>query len=212
MHMKLLLVHGIWDTGAAFAPLQRFLAAHGHTALAPALVPSNGYLGIADLAGKLRDYVTAHFAPDERFAVVAFSMGCIVTRYYLQQLEGYKRVRAFFAISGPHAGTLTAYCYYGQAAKDMRPGSELLRSLDASCHCLADVHIVSYWTPFDMTIFPPNHSCWRHGATRMVLSPLHRLMAANQTVHADILEHLRALDRDGTDGDLPTAPPVQATK
>lgn len=201
--MRLLLIHGIWDTGAAFAPLQRFLAAHGYPSVAPALVPSNGHLGIADLAVKLRDYVAAQFGPEEKFAIVAFSMGCIVSRYYLQHLDGHKRTRAFFAISGPHAGTVTAYAYFGQAAKDMRPGSKLLKSLDDSSHCLAGLPIVSYWTPFDLTILPATHCCWPQGKIRKILCPLHRWMAGNRSVHSDILVHLCRLESAGDPASFP---------
>ena len=44
-----------------------------------------------------------------RLDIVGFSMGALASRHYIQRGAGKQRVRRFVSISGPHAGTLTAY-------------------------------------------------------------------------------------------------------
>jgi triacylglycerol lipase len=138
--MDVVLVHGIFDNGAIFRRLAGVLADAGHRCWVPALEPADGRTGIEDLAAKLHAYIDRHLGSDAELALVGFSMGCIVSRQYLQMRDGVRRTKAFFAISGPHEGTLTAYLYPGQGAKDLRPGSQLLhRFMPGSAPVCADV-------------------------------------------------------------------------
>lgn len=96
--MNVVLVHGIFDNGAIFKRLAALLTAQGHRCWVPALRPADARHGIEDLASKLKGYVQANMAPGEPFALIGFSMGCIISRQYLQMLDGAQRVCAFFAI------------------------------------------------------------------------------------------------------------------
>lgn len=194
MNLNVVLVHGIFDNGAVFKRLVAQLRAQGHRCWVPSLRPADGRKGIHDLACKLKQYVDVHLPTDEPFALVGFSMGCIVSRQYLQTLGGARRVRAFFAISGPHRGTLTAYLYFGQGALDMRPGSALLQHLARTEDQLADVALYAYWTSRDLTILPARSCNWALAPQRLdSRSWLHRLMPGDRRVCTDIVQRMGAL-------------------
>lgn len=192
--MKVLFVHGFLDTNRLFRTMERRLAQAGHTCLAPNLSPRDARTGIAALGRQVAQLVDERFGAREPLAVVGFSMGAIVARYYLQCLGGSARCRAFFAISGPHAGTLTAYCYPGQGARDMRPGSALLRELDDAAPSLAAVPLYSYWTPYDFMIVPPSSARWPAAEAMRVPIPWHAYMVRHGRIVADISRRLAALE------------------
>lgn len=191
--MTVILVDGIWGQGAAFKPLCAQLAAQGYACLVPVLQPTNAIHGVADLAGKLKRFIDSHVEPEEPLAIVGFSLGCIVTRFYLQQLGGHRRTKAFFALSGPHRGTWTAYGYIGQGARDLRPGSALLRLLESSSACLAGIALHAYWTPFDLMIMPATSAHWNAATNLRIPTLLHRFVPRDRRVQRDILRQLERL-------------------
>jgi len=191
--MNVLLVHGIFDTGNIYRKLAGKLTARGHHCFAPSLVPNDARHGIADLATKLDSMVNEAFGPNEPMAVVGFSMGCIVSRYYIHRLHEVRRIKAFFVISGPHAGTLTAYFCPGQGAKEMRPGSSLLRDLDSVDHDERDFPIFTYWTPFDLMILPATSSRWHPAKERIIWSLLHPLMPSDNQLCSDVVAKIDEL-------------------
>ncbi|MHC5826062.1 MAG: esterase/lipase family protein, partial [Nostoc sp.] len=104
-----LLIHGIDDTETVFYQMRNYLIQTGLSVYALNLVPNNGDVGLDELAKQVSDYVTATFAPEQRLDLVGFSMGGIVSRYYIQRLGGINRVQRFITISSPHHGTVVAY-------------------------------------------------------------------------------------------------------
>jgi len=156
-----------------FGPLSQALTTRGHVCLMPSFTPNDGRLGIADLAEKLNAYILTHVSEGAPIALVGFSMGTLVSRYYLEMLGGYQRTRAFISISGPHGGTFMAYFYPGRGAQDMRFGSALLRELNAKSECLTGLTIHSFWTPLDLMIVPARSSVWVLAQNHRVWSLLH---------------------------------------
>ena len=173
-----------------FRRLERELSQRGYRCFAPSLTPSDARHGLADLAEKLAAFVDGAVEADEQIAIVGFSMGCLISRYYLQRLEGFRRATAFFAISGPHGGTAWAYLYPGRGARQMRPGSDLLQVLDATSGCLEGMPLVAYWTPLDFTIVPATSARWPVATDVRIPSLLHRLMASDGRVCDDIARRL----------------------
>ena len=132
----------------------------GHRCFTPTLEPSNGSLGIPELAEQLSKWIEDYLPGVCEFVLVGFSLGAMVSRCYLQNLGGYRRVRGYFSICGPHAGTMTAYLGRSEVAHQLRPGSELLRDLDRTSALLAKVPKVCYWNRFDLMIFPGKSARW----------------------------------------------------
>ena len=179
--MNVILVHGIFDNSGLLAPMSKALQAHGHHCYSPSLKPSSARLGIADLALKLRDYINTTLTDDD-FVLVGFSMGCLISRYYLQELEGHQRCPIFHAISGLHHGSWWALLFWWQGAKDMRPKSELLTILESSQHRLKDMALYSYRTPYDLMILPSSSSEWAMAENHVTHTYLHHLMVKDKRV------------------------------
>lgn len=156
-----LLVHGIDDTAAVFDAMRPRLVAAGFQVEALDMVPSNGDASLQVLAVQIQDRVEAmrRRTGSERVDVVAFSLGGIATRYYLQRLGGSERVQRFVAISSPHRGTLTGYLRGNPGAFELRLGSPFLADLNRDWEATArKLQVTSIWTPFDLMIVPSTSS------------------------------------------------------
>ncbi len=154
----MLLVHGINDTGAIFYKMAPYLTQLGWSVYDLDLIPSNGDLGLERLAGQVAEYVAATFPPEQPFDLVGFSMGAIVSRYYVQRLGGIDRVQRFITIASPHQGTWIAYGSQRPGCIQMRPGSAFLQDLNRDAAMLEQLNFTSIWTPFDLMIVPANSS------------------------------------------------------
>ncbi|MEH2161904.1 MAG: triacylglycerol lipase [Nostoc sp.] len=171
-----LLVHGIDDTGLVFYKMAAHLRLQGWSVYSLDLVPNNGDVGLDELAKQVADYVTATFAPEQHLDLVAFSMGGIVSRYYIQRLGGINRVQRFITISSPHYGTVVAYGSQRPGCIQMRPDSIFLKDLNSDATILEQLDFTSIWTPYDLMIVPANSSQMPVGIEVIVPVALHPWM------------------------------------
>ena len=183
---RVVLVHGIFEDGNAYRALKTRLETHGVKVFVPKLRPRDGRGGLDKVAQHLKEDIDAEFGEDEKIAVVGFSMGGLVSRYYLQKLGGAKRCEAFITVSTPHHGTAMAYTYPTKGAFQMRPGSEFLRELEESVGELGDMPVVSYRTPMDLIILPTNSSVWDRAENLSYNVAMHPLMLHSRRVLNDI--------------------------
>lgn len=177
--IPVLLVHGIWDTGAKLANLRRAIEARGRDVEAIDLRPNDGRAPILELAAQVGARVDALIASAavSRLDLVGFSMGALVSRTYIQRLGGKERVRRFISISGPHHGTLGAFALPHAGTRDMRPGSALLTDLASDEGVWGDVEVHVLYTPYDLMIVPPRSSELRGARTTTVIPvAFHRFM------------------------------------
>ncbi|MBD2502176.1 esterase/lipase family protein [Anabaena azotica] len=151
------LVHGITDTEVVFNSMAVYLRQLGWTVYTINLVPNNGEAPLNVLAQQVVDYVAATIEPGQPFDLVGFSMGGIVSRYYVQRLGGIERVQRFVTISSPHHGTVLAYASRLPGCVQMRPNSLFLQDLNRDVQMLEQLSFTSIWTPYDLMIIP-NHS------------------------------------------------------
>jgi triacylglycerol lipase len=173
------LVHGITDTAAIFTSMTRRLEQRGWTVYSLDLIPANGDRGLDHLATQLDHFINANLAPEKSFDLVGFSMGGLVSRYYVQRLGGLDRVQRFVTISSPHNGTLAAYLSQRPGCLQMRPNSEFLTDLNQDVHRLENVNFTSIWTPMDLMIVPANSSVLPIGQSLKVQVPLHAWMVSD---------------------------------
>jgi triacylglycerol lipase len=182
------LVHGIWQNeGRCFGLLRKDLEKRGVTCLVPSLKPADGREGIATLAFQLRKEIDGTFGPDQHFVLIAFSMGGLVSRLYLQDLGGAARCDTLITISTPHHGTEMAKFHYGQGAAEMRPNSVFLHELRLGETILGEMPIISYRTPFDAVIVPCESSLWDRAENIEIPCPLHPMMTRSRKLRRDIL-------------------------
>lgn len=187
---RVVLVHGFLENGSAFRTMKRRLEKQGYQCLVPKLRPSDGRGGLEPLAESLKRDIDDAYGHKAPFAIVAFSMGGIVSRHYLQHLGGSTRCRKFFTISSPHQGTTAAWLYPTKGAAQMRPGSEFLARLNATDHRLGSIPVVSYRTPLDLIILPASSSVWDRAENISHPVLLHPLMVSSRTVIRDIERRL----------------------
>ncbi len=153
-----LLIHGIDDTGAVFKTMANYLGERGWSVYTLDLVPNNGDVGLDELAKQVADYIASNFAPEQPLDLVGFSMGGIVSRYYIQRLGGIERVQRFITISSPHYGTVIAYASGRPGCVQMRHNSDFIKELNSDAAILKQLNFTSIWTPYDLMIVPANSS------------------------------------------------------
>ncbi|MDF5735362.1 MULTISPECIES: esterase/lipase family protein [unclassified Nostoc] len=172
-----LLIHGIDDTEAVFHKMRAYLIQGGWSVYSLDLLPNNGDVGLDELAKQVADYVTATFGSEQRLDLVGFSMGGIVSRYYIQRLGGINRVQRFITISSPHHGTVVAYGSWRPGCVQMRPDSIFLKDLNSDAVIiLGQLDFTSIWTPYDLMIVPANSSQISVGSEVIVPVALHPWM------------------------------------
>ncbi|MBD2346939.1 esterase/lipase family protein [Anabaena subtropica] len=171
-----LLVHGITDTEAVFNPMAAYLRQLGWTVYTLNLVPNNGEVPLPVLAQQVADYVAASVAPEQPLDLIGFSMGGIVSRYYVQRLGGINRVQRFVTISSPHHGTVVAYASKNPGCVQMRPNSLFIRDLNSDAQMLEQLNFTSIWTPYDLMIIPTHSSKMPVGKELIIPVGLHSWM------------------------------------
>ena len=191
--MNIILVHGFLNRGGILGGLKRHLTSAGHQCFAPSLKPCDARCGLPALAVQLGEFIDATLPAGARFALVGFSMGALISRYYLQELGGYRRVDAFFSIGGPHAGTVSAYAYPSQGVCQMRPKSDFLAQLDRSVDRLAGMPVACYWSPYDLMIRPSASAQWQRGEQVRIPALIHSLMVFDRRLYRDVERRLSAL-------------------
>ncbi len=179
---RVVLVHGFLETGNTLKMLKERLEKRGIECYVPRLNPSDGRGGLETLALHLKRDIDAKFGPDDPISIVAFSMGGVVSRQYLQVLGGAARCQKFITISSPHHGTNAAWLYPTKGAEEMRPGSEFLANLERTQGQLGKMPVTSYRTPLDLIILPPSNSVWDRAENLAVPALLHPLMLTNTRV------------------------------
>lgn len=154
-----LLIHGISDTLAVFSKMAPYLSKLGWSVHNFNMIPNNGDCCLDLLAKQVADYVAQTFHPEQPIDVVGFSMGGIVSRYYIQRLGGVERVQRFVSISAPNNGTLTGYLSMRPGCVQMRPDSAFLHDLNRDAvDVLGRLNFTVIWTPYDLMIVPSNSS------------------------------------------------------
>ncbi len=168
-----ILVHGIHSNSRDMTRMARFFRSQGREVFTPDLSPNGGQATIEELGSQLADFTAAHLKRGRKFDLVGFSMGGLVSRYYVQRLGGSARVDRLITIAAPHHGTFMARLARGAGAVEMRPGSDFLRTLAEDDAQLAQVRFTSFYTPLDLVILPAKSSRMPQARNVRVWASLH---------------------------------------
>ncbi len=176
-----MLVHGIWDTRDIFNKISPTLTELGWSVYSLNLIPNDSSVGLDRLAEQLRDFIEQTLGGDRPFDLIGFSMGGMVSRYYLQRLGGIERVQRFISISAPNQGTVTAYALPLPGCLQMRPKSSFLEDLNRDAvEMLGRVNFTSIWTPYDSMIIPAKSSQMPVGKEVILPVLIHRWMVSDR--------------------------------
>ncbi|MBB5352656.1 triacylglycerol lipase [Haloferula luteola] len=185
---QIVLVHGIWQNESlSFGRLRTQLEKAGIPCISPSLKPADGRDGLEPMAQQLQQSIDEQWGPESHFVVVAFSMGGLISRYYLQELGGAERCDAFVTLSTPHHGTQMAFFHYGLGAAEMRPESPFLHQLQKSADQLTGIPLLSYRAEQDWVIVPRESSIWEPAVNIELPVYLHPSMPKASCFIADFL-------------------------
>lgn len=154
LQRPIVLVHGYMMRGGVMWLIKRrlinagFKQVHLFTYAPP-------WRDINCFARQLEDFVSK-IAPDPKTKVdiVAHSMGGLVSRYYINLLEGYKRVSRFITLGTPHGGSMLWSFAIWQCGRQMRPESPTLNGLAENDYRLDDLSVTSIYSDFDELVIP----------------------------------------------------------
>jgi triacylglycerol lipase len=180
-----LLVHGIDNNGKRFKAMQSALSMRGfEPVIAMDIIPSDASIPFEAMGAQVRDAILhiLDITGEPKIDIVAYSMGALAARYYLQRLGGKSVIRRFISISGPHHGTFTANFRFGAGCRQMRPGSAFLQDLNSEIDPFGEVDVYSFYTPFDLMVMPSCSSILDHAHNRPFTVWLHPLMINHRRV------------------------------
>ena len=153
----ILLIHGLWNTSSIFSSIASKLDDIGIEYFAPTLKHSYGMTSILDLTNRLNELILEKYGLEKKVDILGFSMGGIIGRYWIQKFNGYKRTRRFISIGSPHKGTLIAQLvpkYPFKGISEMKINSKFLRELEKNDFFLDDIECISFFTYWDLMVFP----------------------------------------------------------
>ncbi len=90
----------------------------------------------------------------EKVDLVGHSMGGLVVRYFIEQLDGAASVNSAVTLGAPHLGVKTAVFGIFESAEQFMPGSELIAELNRAVPASRTVDMSAVWSDFDSIILP----------------------------------------------------------
>ena len=183
----LVLVHGLLDTPRLFSRLQHRLEGQNRPILSPHLPHRFGAIPLRKLARQLDGLIQERWGPKTPIDLLGFSMGGVIARTWLQELDGAKRTHRFISVGSPQQGTLTAQCvpsWLFAGLADMKRGSPLLRSLNGDYAELQAVECLSFFCRWDLMVYPG----WQ------AVLPIGKSTVVPVWTHQQLMSHPKSLD------------------
>lgn len=163
-----LLVHGYGHNRSGWFLVERALRAAGFSSVHTMNYIAFGKDGVPELAARLADRVAEirRVTGADKVHLVGHSMGGVLLRWYVQELGGHRYVDTAVTIASPHEGTLAAMAGVGAGARDLRPGSKVMRRLAAGIERAASVRWIAFYSNLDLLIQPAPSAMLRHPALK----------------------------------------------
>ncbi len=171
-HRPVLFVHGLAGHPGNFAGMRTFFRISGRTRTYPIVLPGSERIPAqaSALADALRSILAVNrLKDDDQVDIVAHSMGGLVSRLMLDDPELRARVRTLLTLGTPHTGTWAARYASTEQTLDLRPTSEVMRTLATQTPWPVDgwPALFNFWSEADMLLLPPSVAVVA-GATRVV--------------------------------------------
>ena len=153
----IICIHGLWNTASIFSSFTSKFEKKGIDYFSPTLKHSFGMTSIVELSKLLNDLILEKYGSEKEIDILGFSMGGIIGRYWIKKFEGYKRTRRFITVGSPHQGTFTSQLvpkYPFKGISEMKINSSLLRDLSKYNFLLKDIECISFFSYWDLMVFP----------------------------------------------------------
>ena len=189
----IILIHGLWNTSSIFSFITSKLDEQGVDYFAPTLNHSFGMTSIVELTNLMDQLILEKYGLQQEIDVLGFSMGGVIGRYWINKLNGYKRTRRFITIGSPHNGTLASQLvpkYPFRGISEMKINSSLLRDLAKYDYFLNDIDCISFFTFWDLMVFPGWRAHLNVGEKISLKILKHRNLVRNPAAVDRIIERL----------------------
>ena len=153
----IILIHGLWNTSRIFSFISSKLDEKEVEYFAPTLNHAFGMTSIVELANLMDQLIVEKYGLEQEIDILGFSMGGIIGRYWINKFNGHKRTKRFITIGSPHNGTLTSQLvpkYPFRGISEMKINSSLLRDLANYDYFLNGIDCISFFTYWDLMVFP----------------------------------------------------------
>jgi triacylglycerol esterase/lipase EstA (alpha/beta hydrolase family) len=157
-------VHGLGGNRASFFPLQTYLSWKGYRRQYAFNYRSRG--SIERIAVELKKRLDRDIKGG-RIDLVCHSMGGLVGRTYLQQLDGHRRVDHFITLATPHHGSHSSAYTPTQLGSQLKPGGPFLEHLNG-LEPPPGVRCTSFASGRDLMVLPPESALAPFGDTEML--------------------------------------------
>ena len=189
----IILIHGLWNTSSIFSSITSKLDEIEIEYFAPTLNHVYGMTSINELTSTLNELILEKYGLEKEIDILGFSMGGIISRYWLQKFNGYKRTRRFISIGSPHKGTLMAQLvprYPFKGISEMKINSDFLRELEKNDCFLDDIECINFFTYWDLMVFPSWWTNLNFGKKISVKVYKHRNLVRNKSVVEKIIDEI----------------------
>lgn len=192
-----LLVRGIDCRDQFLRHLEKAVKAGGiHEVRYASYSPHFGQAGVDEIAAQIAEAALKlkEETGAEKIDVVAFSMGALASRYFIQRLSGKNFVRRFISLSGPHNGTYAAYLrsFIHKGVRDMLPGSEIINDLNSDDDPWGNVQVYSFYSPYDLIVFPATTAILKNSKdVKSFQVALHHQMVKDPVVLSEVVKVLK---------------------
>ena len=189
----IILIHGLWNTSSIFSSITSKLDEIEIEYFAPTLNHDYGMTSIIELTHTLDELILEKYGLEKEIDILGFSMGGIISRYWLQKFNGYKRTRRFISIGSPHKGTLMAQLvpkYPFKGISEMKINSYFLRELEKNDCFLDDIECINFFTYWDLMVFPSWWTNLNFGKKISVEVYKHRNLVRNKSVVEKIIDEI----------------------
>ena len=189
----IILIHGLWNTSSIFSSITSKLDEIEIEYFAPTLNHVYGMTSINELTSTLNELILEKYGLEKEIDILGFSMGGIISRYWLQKFNGYKRTRRFISIGSPHKGTLMAQLvprYPFKGISEMKINSYFLRELEKNDCFLDDIECINFFTYWDLMVFPSWWTNLNFGKKISVKVYKHRNLVRNKSMVEKIIDEI----------------------
>ena len=189
----IILIHGLWNTSSIFSFITSKLDEQGVDYFAPTLNHSFGMTSIVELTNLMDQLILEKYGLQQEIDVLGFSMGGVIGRYWINKFNGYKRTKRFITIGSPHNGTLASQLvpkYPFRGISEMKINSSLLRDLAKYDYFLNDIDCISFFTFWDLMVFPGWRAHLNVGEKISLKILKHRNLVRNPAAVDRIIERL----------------------
>lgn len=206
--IPILLIHGYFHNRSGLMVMRRALRRHGFTSVHSFSYNPLGK-GIPELAACVERRVEQILIETgaRKIHLIGHSLGGLLGRYFIEQMGGADRVHSLITLGTPHNGTLIAYAGRSSAARQMRPGSQLMSAMARATRSKR-VRYFSYYSNLDALVVPARSAILQNGSGARVHNVLVRdLGHMSLLISPELIDSIAAnlSDLNGHDAVLPGA-------